>query len=234
MPQPLNRFPLPTRWNQPPSALERGVRQLASVKVGHPGLAESFIPVWGSGREALADLQDGNYLGAAFNGAMAVTDLIPAAAVGKAVYRGKKLGELAAKLAEKRAAKAAAGKHVGKDAVDSWANYRRWREDKKYHPGKEMHHAFIPNRMTFIPGFIRHSDLNLTPLSREMHARIHGSFKDLPRYNRLQQYWVGTPEWAKVAKASALGHVETAREVRDRQARPAARPAPAAPTARAR
>jgi hypothetical protein len=36
--------------------------------VGHPGLWESLIPVWGSGREAIADYQDGDYAGAALNG----------------------------------------------------------------------------------------------------------------------------------------------------------------------
>ncbi len=47
-----------------------------SKPIGHPGLAESFIPVWGSGREALADLQEQDYGPAAFNAALAVTDLI--------------------------------------------------------------------------------------------------------------------------------------------------------------
>jgi len=28
--------------------------------VGHPGFADSLIPVWGSGREAVADFQEGD------------------------------------------------------------------------------------------------------------------------------------------------------------------------------
>jgi hypothetical protein len=46
-------------------------------KIQRPNLAQSFIPVVGPAWEAAADLQDGNYAGAAFNGAMAVADVLP-------------------------------------------------------------------------------------------------------------------------------------------------------------
>nr|QQZ50082.1 hypothetical protein JKL49_26255 [Phenylobacterium glaciei] len=45
--------------------------------IPRPNLAESFIPVVGPAWEAVADLQDGNYGGAAFNGLMAVGDALP-------------------------------------------------------------------------------------------------------------------------------------------------------------
>ncbi|MFZ4066841.1 MAG: amidohydrolase family protein [Phenylobacterium sp.] len=48
--------------------------------VGHPELLESLIPVWGSGREAVADFQEGDYAGAALNGALAASDLFLAGA----------------------------------------------------------------------------------------------------------------------------------------------------------
>jgi len=53
--------------------------------VGHPGFAESLIPVWGSGREAVADFQEGDYVGAALNGGLAASDLFLAGAAGKAL-----------------------------------------------------------------------------------------------------------------------------------------------------
>jgi hypothetical protein len=46
-------------------------------KIQRPNLAESFIPVIGPAWEAAADLQEGNYGAAAFNGAMAVADALP-------------------------------------------------------------------------------------------------------------------------------------------------------------
>src|SRR5215469_16472113 len=42
--------------------------------IGHPGTLESFIPVWGSGREALADLEEGKPVSAAFNAGLAALD----------------------------------------------------------------------------------------------------------------------------------------------------------------
>ena len=37
--------------------------------VGRPGALESTIPIWGSGREALADFHDGHYASGTVNGA---------------------------------------------------------------------------------------------------------------------------------------------------------------------
>lgn len=74
--------------------------------LGHPGFAESLIPIWGSGREVYADAQEGNYLGAAVNGAMAVSDvfLVKSAvtAFGKLAVKG--IAEISAKeIAESKA-----------------------------------------------------------------------------------------------------------------------------------
>ena len=54
---------------------EAAAAQPSVNSVGHPGFAESLIPVWGSGREAVADFQEGDYAGAALNGALAASDL---------------------------------------------------------------------------------------------------------------------------------------------------------------
>jgi hypothetical protein len=59
--------------------------------VGDPGLLESLIPVWGSGRESVNHFQQGNYVRGIFWGAMAVTDifLVKAVVVGGVKLVGK-------------------------------------------------------------------------------------------------------------------------------------------------
>ena len=56
--------------------------------VGHPGTVESMIPIWGSGREALADLHDHNYVGAGVNGVLAGSDVILAKALAGGLLKG--------------------------------------------------------------------------------------------------------------------------------------------------
>lgn len=46
-----------------------------SASVGQPGLVESFIPVWGSGRAAVDDFQNGRWGWGIFNSVMAVADV---------------------------------------------------------------------------------------------------------------------------------------------------------------
>lgn len=58
--------------------------------IPRPNLAQSFIPVVGPAWEAVADLQDGNYGGAAFNGLMAVGDVLPVGAAVKGLRAASK------------------------------------------------------------------------------------------------------------------------------------------------
>lgn len=66
---------------------EAAVAQPPVSSVGHPGFAESLIPVWGSGREAVADFQEGDYAGAALNGALAASDLFLAGSIAKGLRK---------------------------------------------------------------------------------------------------------------------------------------------------
>ncbi|WP_276089287.1 DUF6443 domain-containing protein [Pedobacter sp. JY14-1] len=56
--------------------------------VGEPGTLESFIPVWGSGRAAINDFQNGRYGWAAFNAALAISDVFLVKAAVTAVVKG--------------------------------------------------------------------------------------------------------------------------------------------------
>jgi hypothetical protein len=47
-----------------------------SGTIGEPGALEGCLPFWGSGREALEDFQQGNYVSGSFNAVMAVTDVV--------------------------------------------------------------------------------------------------------------------------------------------------------------
>jgi len=55
--------------------------------VGPSGPLESFVPVWGSGRDALNSFQSGEYGWGTFHGAMAVTDLALAKSFAKGIVR---------------------------------------------------------------------------------------------------------------------------------------------------
>lgn len=59
-------------------------------EIPRPNLAELFIPVVGPAWEAVADLQDGDYGGAAFNGLMAVADALPVGVAVKGVRAASK------------------------------------------------------------------------------------------------------------------------------------------------
>ena len=84
--------------NRTPSDLPVGVNTYAYVNsnplsyidsfgldVSAPGLAEGFIPVWGSGREAINDFQTGQYVWATVNGALAISDVFLIGTTGKAI-----------------------------------------------------------------------------------------------------------------------------------------------------
>ncbi len=62
-----------------------------SSGIGQPGTLESFIPVWGSGRAAVDDFQNGRWGWGIFNTAVAVSDAFTlggASAIGKGIVKG--------------------------------------------------------------------------------------------------------------------------------------------------
>jgi hypothetical protein len=182
---------------RPPGAAPPAGPAPAPGYVGHPGFAESLIPVWGSGREAVADLQDGDYAGAALNGALAASDLFLADSIANAVRKGGlyalkgAIGETAAKANWKKAVRPKLG-DLG--ILD------------KYQHG---HHWLIPQKGwgAKFPEVIKNHPLNIKGMpSREVHGRIHGRYKGQPRFNLLERLWHGTPAWSKVGTGSAIGH----------------------------
>jgi len=116
----------------------------AENSVGHPGFAESLIPVWGSGREAVADFQEGDYLGASLNTALAVSDLFLAGSIGKGLAKG---GIYIAEKAAKNGAAEFAQKELSKVAEEV-AERASGRVAKK-----ELRRLRIPGRKGYDPGW---------------------------------------------------------------------------------
>lgn len=166
---------------------------------GHPGLAESLIPVWGSGREAVADFQEGDYAGAALNGALAASDLFLGGSLAKGVAKG---GFYVAKNAAKKAPYA-------------WSKeVRPWMIEKGYlKPFQDGHHWAIPQNGwgKRVPDRIKNQPWNIKampegPVGKEIHGRLTNSYKGKPEFNAVQKYIYGTPTWAKVGTGAAVGH----------------------------
>lgn len=168
----------------------------ARTSVGHPGVVESLIPVWGSGRQAVADFQEGDYTGAALNGALAASDLFLAGSVAKGLAKG---GLYMVKGT------------IGEDAAKSaWKAVRKDMGDRGLlEKGQHGHHWAIPQRGwgKSVPPEIRNHPLNIKPMqSPETHWRIEHRVGTKPRFNPAQRYWYGTPDWAKVGTGTAVGH----------------------------
>jgi len=174
---------------------ERMKRDRAEHSVGHPGFAESLIPVWGSGREAVADFQEGDYAGAVLIAGLAASDVFLVGAAGK--------------VRAKAAVKAAATK-AGKKALSTTWNATRKRMQRSGYilPGQQGHHWLVPQSGwgKSVPEAIKNSHWNIMPLPPTAHGRIHHRVGDLPRYNPAQRYMHGTPTTAKVVTGSAIGH----------------------------
>jgi len=180
-------------------------QERSSRSVGHPGLAESLIPVWGSGREAVADVLEGDYAGAALNGALAASDLFVGGAVAKGAFKGLKYAD----------------KAVGSTAIDpyAWGAVSKWmRKEGLLDAGQHGHHWLIPQNGwgKNVPSRIKNHPLNIKPMPDPVtHWRIDHRVGELPRFNPAQRYWYGTPAWAKVSTGAAIGHPVGAAKARN-------------------
>lgn len=158
--------------------------------IPRPNLAQSFIPVVGPAWEAAADLQDGNYGGAAFNGAMAVADALP---VGVAV-KGLK----------------AASKGIGilktTGSVSARAAADKIRKAGLAKAGEEIHHT-IPLKGTSrsVQDPRNHYAL-LKALPQEQHRRLRSSWNGKKKYDPIRRVWYGTTDWMKAVPTGLAGY----------------------------
>jgi RHS repeat-associated protein len=162
------------------------------LDVGEPGFGESFIPVWGSGRQAINDFQTGHYIWGSVNSVAALSD---AALVG---YGVKALCKGAWKL----------GSHT-------WGATRKWYgKTRELAPNTPVHHWAIAQGGwgKQVPDIIKNQPWNLNPMPDwSTHANIHGYGPD--PYNAVGKWWYGTPNWAKIGEGSLAG--KAANSLRD-------------------
>lgn len=181
------------RKNAPREPQEQGRR------FEHPGALESMIPIWGSGKEALADFEDGNYLGAVVNTGLAASDVV----IAKAIVSGLAKGGL------KTAAPYVWRTKGGKEGARPWLGERGFLK-----PGQPGHHWLITQKSN-APDWLKNQPPFIKPTKDAVqHGRIHGPYTvdgvRLPRYNAAQRLWYGTPQWAKAGYTSSAGHAGTA------------------------
>ncbi len=149
-------------------------------KIQRPNLAESFIPVVGPAWDAAADLQDGNYGGAAFNAALAVGDVLPVGAVVKGAR--------------------AATKGIGilkKGSVTAGAAAKQIRKAGLAGKGEEIHHTIPLNGKSRSAQDPRNHYALLKALPQETHRRLTGSWNGKRRFDPIRRVWYGTTDWQK-------------------------------------
>jgi hypothetical protein len=174
----------------------------------HPGVLKSMIPIWGSGKEALADFEDRNYGGAAVNAGLAISDVVLAKALLSGLTKGglKVAGPHVWRKWEK-------SKAVGEKAKAT--GMRPWLVERDFvKKGQPAHHWAFEQR-TSVPDFVKNQAPFVKPMKDAVqHGRIHGRYTKggvtLPRYNAPQRLWYGTPQWAKAGYISSAGHGGTA------------------------
>ena len=163
------------------------------LSVGAPGMAESLIPIWGSGRAAINDFQEGRYVWGTINTAMAISDVFLVKAVATGVAKGAVKGIVKV-----------SGSHTW-DATRKWLTKTGWREFK----GQEMHHWLLKQNSglgKYTPNIIKNQPWNLMGMpSRGFHDAIHG--KGLMKFNTMEQFYEGTPNWFKTFLLSTTGRV---------------------------
>lgn len=159
-------------------------------KIQRPNVVESFIPVVGPAWEAAADLQDGNYGGAAMNAAMAVGDALPvgvAAKGARALTKGVgiwKEGSLTANAARKALKRRSYAK-----------------------AGEEIHHTVPLNGIGRGEQNWRNHYAFLKALPQETHRRLTGSWGGKPKFDPIRRVWHGATDWQKAIPTGIATYV---------------------------
>lgn len=173
------------------------------LTVEHPGTLESMAPIWGSGKEAVADWQEKKYVRAGVNAALAASDIFLAKAVVSGVLKGglKTAGPYVWRTKYKE--KLPNG--------DLAVGAREWLGKQGFlKPGQPGHHWLIPQK-SWVPEVIKNQPpFVMGTKDAVQHGRIHGPYTvngvRLPRFSVPERLWFGTPPWAKAAAASVTGH----------------------------
>lgn len=167
-------------------------RSLSSMKdVGAPSTAESFIPVWGSGREAIHDFQTGHPYWGTFNAAMAISDVF----LVKGLVTG--VGRVATKTA-------------WKTGSNTWNATRKWiGKNGLAEARQEVHHWALHRNQGIgkrAPDWLKNQPWNLMNMPNlPFHDALHGGGPN--PFNTLEIIYHGTPQWFKAVLGSGGGRI---------------------------
>ena len=155
------------------------------LDVGPPGTAESFVPIWGSGREAANDFENGRFVWGTVNALLAVSDIALIGTGIKAVCKGAWKG----------------GSHA-------WRTTKEWyAKTRDLPPNTPVHHWAIEQNSWIgkkVPESIKNQPWNLNPMpGQAFHISVHGKGKNA--FGPFDRWWHGTPAWAKLMEADLIG-----------------------------
>ncbi len=142
-----------------------------------------YVPVVGPAYDAYEDIREGDYAGAAFNGAMAVAEATPVLPYIRALRLLRRVNAMRRGDLLARAGTAVA--RVRKvDAVPK---------------GYEIHHTLpmagwgpIPGASRKAEGLWRNNPIMLKPLPKDIHRRLTGKWGDQPQFGPAMRAWHGT------------------------------------------
>lgn len=180
---------IPVEWEREHRAAlaADAARRASNWGSRHPGTLESMVPIWGSGREAYADFEDGNYWEAAGNAAMAASDVFLVKAIATGLLKG---------------AVKAGGSHT-------WNATRKWMGKRGYlERGQQGHHWLVPQSGwgKRVPNKIKNQPWNIKGMeSRAFHDGVHG--KGDYDFGLVARAWHGSPAWPKATGVSIGGRL---------------------------
>jgi RHS repeat-associated protein len=169
----------------------RGSTEESAKTVGQPSFAESFIPIWGSGRDAIHNFQEGNYGWGTFHAVMTATDVFLAGALvkigTKAIMKG------GAKVLAKEAAEPVV-KTISKAEINPKEGFKTFTELKKHlgpiGENMQWHHIVEQSqikamRSGFAPELI-HNPANIIAINKETHILISNFYSSKPYFTNGQ------------------------------------------------
>jgi hypothetical protein len=163
-------------------------------------------PAW----EAAADIQDGDYGSAAFNGAMAVADALPIGPV-------MKLRKLT-KVLE------AANKGRPLSSLSAREMSALYRDAGLKGPGQDLHHTIPLKAWKILPraereaaGVLRNNPALLKVMDPATHRKAHAKHTG---FNLPSKVWHGSNALEKSAVGAVVGKTADAREARTERPRP--------------
>jgi hypothetical protein len=161
--------------------------------------------VWGPTRQAVHDVECGDFLGGAANLGLAVSDVV---LVGE-LYRGIRAGAFFPGHTFTRGAKAGTTTFESKQAL-------KWYRDARGIVGRdvEVHHWLIENNSPIgklVPDIIKNQPWNFHPMDTILHqGGMHGNRPNvLPEFGLGGKLWHGTPRWAKALVGGYGGRLAT-------------------------